>query len=326
MAVMDSVWGADHLKRNEVFNDQLKEMFEEPLMSAQFVRMISGFGDGDNFKVSTIGELPIDQVTESVSLPERRPDTGQFVFNINEFVGVKVPYTDKFMEDDFLAPAAIAATPRKMKRAHDEYFETQVNRLHRVQTQDDPNNFNTVAHRLTAGGPNKTITLEDIAFARYALQKAHAPLNGLVFMVDPSFEFNANITATIADISFNPRWEGIIESGLGDGTGMRFIRNIYGFDIYVSNFLDKVDTVEASLADRQGNVVGTEVGDVANLAFTVADMDAMPFMGAVRRAPKIDSWRDYDIETEFHQLTSRFGLNLWRPESLVTVLSSTALN
>jgi len=324
---MDSVWGATHLKRNEVFNDQLKEMFEEPLQAQQFVRMITDFGDGDNFKVSTIGELPIDQVSEGVSLPERRPDTGQFVFNINEFVGVKVPYTDRFLEDDFLAPAAIAATPRKMKRAHDEYFETQILKLHRVQTPNDSNLFNTAAHRVVAGGLNKTITVQDIAYARYALQKAKAPLMGLVAIVDPSFEFNTNITATIADISFNPRWEGIIESGIGDNTGMRFIRNIYGFDIMVSDFVDTIETAEAGLLERdQATATGAAVGDVANLLFTVADQDAMPFMGAVRRAPNIVTWRDEDIGTEYHQLTSRFGLNLWRPESLVTIVSSTALN
>ena len=124
MPSMDSVWGATHLKRNEIFNDQLKEMFEEELMAQQFIRFVD-FPDGDNWKVSTLGELPIDQVTEGVSLPDRRPDTGQFVLNVNQFVGTKVPFTDKFMEDDFLAPAAIAALPRKMKRSFDEFLETE---------------------------------------------------------------------------------------------------------------------------------------------------------------------------------------------------------
>lgn len=326
MAVMDSVWGADHLKRNEVFNDQLKEMFEEELQAQRFVRMIDGFGDGDNFKVSSIGELPIDQVTEGVALPERRPDTGQFVFNINEFVGVKVPFTDKFLEDDFLAPAAIAALPRKMKRAHDEYFETQIMKLHRVQTNNDPNTINSAAHRIVANGAGREVTLQDFAYARYALQKAKAPLGGMVAIVDPSFEFNTNITSTLVDISFNPRWEGIIETGIGDSTGLRFIRNIFGFDVMVSDFVDQVDAAEAALTDYEGNTTASVVGDVANMFFTVADQDALPFIGAFRRAPRMETWRDWDVETDFHQLTSRFGLNLWRPESLVTIISSTTLS
>lgn len=73
MPAMDSVYGATHLKRNEVFNDQLKEMFEDQLFAQSMVRFVDNFGDGDNWKVSTIGELTIDQMSEGVSLPERRP-------------------------------------------------------------------------------------------------------------------------------------------------------------------------------------------------------------------------------------------------------------
>jgi len=59
--------------------------------------------------------------------------------------------------------------------------------------------------------------------------------------------------------------------------------------------------------------------------FTIAEDDAKPFIGAWRRSPSIKSWRDEDIETEYHQLSARFGLNLYRPESLVTIASSTTL-
>lgn len=329
MATMDSVWGATHLKRNEVFNDQLKEMFEQELMAMATVKFINNFGDGDNWKVSSLGELPIDQVSEGVSLPERRPDTGQFVFNINEFVGVKVPFTDKFMEDDFLSSAAIATLPRKMKRAFDEYFESQVFKIQRVQTTNDPNVINTAAHRLVGSGdatptPVGGITVEDFAFARFALQKAAAPLTNLVAFVDPSLEFNINLTSTIIDISFNPRWEGIIETGMGMPDGIRFLRNIFGFDVFVTDFLDTATAAEASVVSFDGSN-GVLVGDKACQFMTLADDDAKPYIGSWRRTPRIDSWRDFDVETEFHQLTSRFGLNLWRPESLVTIFSRPSL-
>ena len=337
MPAMDSVWGADHLKRNEVFNDQLKEMFEDQLFAMNLISFIDNFGDGDNWKVSSLGELPIDQMSEGVSLPERRPDTGQFVFNINEFPGVKVPFTDKFLEDDFLAPAAIASLPRKMKRAFDEYFETQTYKLQRVQTSNDPNTINTADHRIVASGdsastpaePNDTVTLEDFAYARYAIQKAKGPLTQMVAVVDPSFEFNTNLTATLVDVSNNPRWEGIIETGMGAGDGIRFLRNIYGWDVFVSDYLDTLETAEAALTTYDGTAPagagGGQVGYKANQFMTVADDDSKPYIGSFRRAPRIASWRDDDIETEYHQLSARFGLNLWRPESLITILSATTL-
>ena len=329
MATMDSLWGATHLRRQEVINDQLKEMFEQELMAMATVNFISNFGDGDNWKVSSIGELPIDQVSEGVSLPERRPDTGQFVFNINEFVGVKVPFTDKFMEDNFLANAAIATLPRKMKRGFDEYFESQVWKIHRVQTNNDPNAINSAAHRLVGSGdgtptPTGGITIEDFAFARFALQKAAAPLTNLVAFCDPSLEFNLNLTSTLVDVSFNPRWERIIETGMGMPDGVRFLRNIYGFDVFVTDFLDTATAAEASVVSF-GGANGVLVGDKACQFMTLADDDSKPYIGAWRRTPRVDSWRDFDVETEFHQLTSRFGLNLWRPESLVTIFSRPTL-
>lgn len=332
MTAMDSVWGATHLKRQEVINDQLKEMFEEELMAMATVNFINNFGDGDNWKVSSIGELPIDQVSEGVSLPERRPDTGQFVFNINEFVGVKVPFTDKFQEDDFLASAAIATLPRKMKRGLDEYFESQVWKIQRVQTFDDPNIINTASHRLVGSGdggtgetPTAGLNLEDFAYARYALQKAKAPLTNLVAFVPPAFEFNVNLTSTIVDISFNPRWEGIIETGMGMNDGVRFLRNIFGFDVFVTDFLDEAEAVETSVVDFSTSGQSVAVGDKACQFMTLADDDAKPYIGAWRRTPRVDSWRDFDVETEYHQLTARWGLNLWRPESLVTIFSRAGL-
>lgn len=326
---MDSVWGATHLKRNEVFTNQIKEMFEDQVFAQGMVRFINDFGDGDNYKISSIGELAIDQMSESVALPERRPDTGQFVFNINEFVGVKVPFTDKFLEDDFLAPAAISSLPRKMKRAFDEYFETQVLKLHQVQTNNDLNVINNGRHRITAGGGGTSgiLNLQDFAYARYSLQKASAPLTGLIAIVPPSFEFNQNITANLVDISFNPRWEGIIETGIGMGDGVRFLRNIFGWDVFVSDYLDTATAGEAAVltyADDANGGVG--VGDKFCQFMTVADDDAKPYIGAWRRTPGVKSWRDEDVETEYHQLSARFGLNLWRPESLVTIATADALN
>ena len=326
MTAMDSVWGATHLKRNEVFTSQIKEAFEDEVFAQGMVRFINDFGDGDNYKISSIGELTIDQMSESVSLPERRPDTGQFIFNINEFVGTKVPFTDKFLEDDFLASAAIASLPRKMKRAFDEYFETQVLKLHQVQTAADQNVINNAAHRFGASGTNGEMTLNDFAYARYSAQKAKLPLRNLVAVVDASFEFNTNITATLTDVSFNPKWEGIIETGIGANDGVRFLRNIYGWDIFVSDYLDTETATEALFEYDGSTAATTAAGDKFNQFMCLADDDAKPYIGAWRRSPKMVSWRDEDIETDYHQLSARFGLNLWRPESLITIASSTSLN
>lgn len=325
MPGMDSVWGATHLKRNEVFTSQIKEQFEDQTFMMGMVRMINDFGDGDNYRISSLGELAMDQMSESQSLPERRPDTGQFVFNINEHVGLKVSFSDKFLEDDFLAPAAVSSTPRKMKRAFDEYFETQALKLHRVQTSNNFNTINGARHRITASGTSLALTQGDFAYARYALQKAKVPLSGLVAIVDPSFEFNTNINATQVSNVDGPRWNAGEMPVVGDG--VRFLQTIAGFDVYVSDYLDVATATEASVLDYKDTANGgVVVGNVFNLFFCMGEEDAKPFIGAWRRSPRIVSWRDEDVEKEYHQFSARFGLNLYRNESLVTIASATALS
>ena len=325
MPAMDSVWGSTHLKRNEVFTSQIKEMFQDQTFMQGMVRQINDFGDGDNYRISSLGELAIDQMSESVALPERRMDTGQFVFNINEHVGLKVSFTDKFLEDDFLAPAAVSSAPRKMKRAFDEYYETQTLKLHRVQTNDNANTINDADHRIIASGTGKTISQNDFAYARYALQKAKVPLSGLVAVVDPSFEFNTNINATLSANVDGPRWNAQ-DGTMVAGDGIRFLNTIFGFDVYVSDYLDTATAAESALREYDGSTgSGSAIGDKFNLFFCMGEEDAKPFIGAWRRMPRIVSWRDEDVETEYHQFSARFGLNLYRPESLVTIAATPTL-
>lgn len=320
---MDSTWGNDHLHRNEIFNRMLKEVLRDDLFAEQWVNYIGDFTDGSNYKINSVGELTVDQMAEATSLPDRRPDTGQFVFNINEFVGVKTSYTDVFLEEDFMASQVLSALPDRMTRAFQEYLETRVLHLHNEQTADDPNSINGAQHRFTANGSNRTITIQDLAYVSYSLKKANVGTNAMIGIVDPAFEFNTNVSSQVVT-SDNPQYRGIIESGIG--SGFRFIRNIYGIDLYTSNYLDKVDAAESSLTDYQGNTTASVAGDSANIFFSAQDRMNLPFIGAWRRRPVIKSWRDDDKETEYHQMSARFGLALFRPENLVTMISSQVLN
>jgi len=319
---LDSTWGNDHMHRNEVFNTMLKQVLRDDLFAEQWVNYIGDFTDGSNYKINSVGELTVDQMAEATSLPDRRPDSGQFVFNINEFPGIKTSYTDVFLEDDFMANQVLATLPDRMTRAMEEYMETRVLRLQREQTNNDSNTINGADHRFTANGTARAITLNDLAYVNYVLKKASVNRGAMIGIVDPSFEFNINVSSQV-QTSDNPQYRGIIESGIGQG--FRFIRNIYGIDLYTSNYLDTEDAAEAALTDYQGNTTATVAGDVANMFFSTADRETLPFIGAWRRRPVIKSWRDEDKETEYHQMSSRFGLALYRPENLVTCVSSTVL-
>ena len=323
---MDTSWGANHLMRNEVFSNQIKEIFMDEVYARQWVNMTSELPDGMNLKINSIGELSMDEAAESTELPSRRMDTGQFIFNIDEHQGVKVDFTDEFFEDDFMAPQVLAGTAQRMMRAFDVEFETKV--LATInkdggQVKNAGNILNGRRHRMTASGATRKLSLADFAYAKQALKKAHVPMVNLVAVVDPSVEFDLDITSNLVDISNNPRWEGIVETGIGSGT--RFIRNIYGFDVYTSDYLDTYASGESALTNYSGTTVAPVAGDKMALFFS-ASSDASPFMGAFRRTPAIKSWRDEAIGTEFHQMTTRYGLGLYRPESVVSMWHSDPLN
>lgn len=329
MAGMDSTWGSDYFHRNEIFSSMMKETFEDELFAMNFVYMLSDFGsEGSNYKINTIGSMEVAEMQEGVPLQSNNPDAGQYIFNIDQFIGSKSEFTRTFLEEDFQANEVLAQVPGKMNRALNEYIESAIYRLQREQTANDANAINGRMHRLVASGdgtsaPTNALTVQDFAYAKLALDKAKAPQTNRIAIVSPETEFVLNTNINITDISNNPRWEGIIETGLVT-SGYRFIRNIYGFDVYTSDYLDVTTADEAALTTYGGGVVADSTGMIANQFFVAGGTDG-PFMGAWGRSPAINSWEDPAIETEYHQLSAKFGFGLYRPESLVTILSNNSI-
>ncbi len=141
-------------------------------------------------------------------------------------------------------------------------------------------------------------------------------MTNLVAIVDPSVEFALSTLAPTMDVTYNPQWTGIISEGLA--TGMKFSRNIYGFDVYVSDYLPVIAAGE-TISTR---VSGTNA--VANLFFSAAG-DMKPWIGAWRQSPRVDAEFNKDRQREEYVTTCRYGVKLYRPENLVTVLSSTGV-
>lgn len=331
---IDRSWGSTHLERSEIFRQELKMRQELPTTAQQWVNWIGDLpGDSirTTLKVNSLGALGIDTWEEGKALPSRRMDTGQFTFNIDKFVGNKVELTDHFFETSFQANQVLSNVVPEMKRAHDVYMETEfLKTINDGQTANDANTINSGKHRMVGSGdgssaPADSLTLSDFSYAGYALNKAAAPVQGRIAVVDSITAHNLNVKANIVDVSNNPMWEGLLTSGHLDGTGLRFVRNIYGIDVYVSEFLPTISADEASLTAYDGTVpTAADIsGFVANYIMVVGG-DSSPVIGAMGRSPRLVSWRDEDIETEYHQLTQSFGFGLYRPENAITFLTDPA--
>lgn len=303
----------DHLTRSEVWSSQLKDVLMDELMATQYVNWLSEFPDGDTFTIPSIGEAQVENYTENSGITYAPLDTGEFQFTITEYLASGIYITEKAKQDMYYMNQLVSQFVPKQERAIMEDVEAFILNLQSGQTASTANSINGASHRFVATGTNEVFTVADFAKARYALKKANVPDTDLVAIVDPSVEYTINTLTNIANVSNNPHWEGIVSSGVA--TGMRFVKNVYGFDVYVSNNL-------ADANEQIDSAGPTTAAGKANMFFSAAS-DVTPFIGAWRQMPKVDSEFNKDKQRDEYVVTARYGAKLYRPENLVCVLSDT---
>ena len=321
MAGMNTA-NSQHLIRSELWSSELKEILRDEMMAQKFVRMLEGFGDGDQFTIPSIGQLQVSDYTEDQAVNYRPMDTGEFTFTIDKYLESATYITKKAQQDAFYSSQMQAAFVPEMERAIMAHFETTTLATPEVGVSANSNeSIDGYEHRWAAGGTGAVMTVEDFARARLNLKQANVPDTNLVALVDPSVEFTLNTLTNIADVSNNPRWEGIVADGIATGT--RFVKNVYGFDVYTSNYLaDVTDSALPTAADA--GVDFSSANGKANLFFSAAG-NVNPFVGAWRQQPEVDY--DYNKDFQRHEfvMTGRYGVKLYRPENMVRVISKTSV-
>lgn len=243
--------------------------------------------------------------------------TGNFQFSLTDYKTSATYITDKMKQDSMWSSQVIARFVPEMRRALAVSMESDILAIgNSGQTASALNTINGADHRIVASGTGETMAPQDFAKARYALRKAHVPMTNLVAIVDPTVEYTLSTMTNLVNMSYNPRWEGIVRDGMT--TGMRFIMNIYGFDVYTSDFLPT--SISETISGTNG---GTVASGVANYFFSAAGGDTSPFIGAVRQEPKVESERNKDLLRDEYVVSTRYGFGFYRPENLVTVLTDT---
>ena len=66
------------LTRAELWSSELKDVLQDEMMAQKYVRMLSGFPDGDVFTIPSIGDLQVDNYEEDTNVLYRPMDTGEF--------------------------------------------------------------------------------------------------------------------------------------------------------------------------------------------------------------------------------------------------------
>jgi len=306
-----SASNSEHLIRSNLWSSQIKEVLEDELLGMKYVDMITDFPDGDTINIPSIGQAETYDYEEGQAVRYTGMDTGNFTFSITDYKASGTYITNKMKQDSFYMSRLVSSFVPKQSRAIAVAMESDIMAIgNSGQTASDLNVINGADHRWVGSGTNDVIAITDFAKAKYALQKANVPMSNLVAIVDPSVEYTLSTLSNLTNVSNNPKWEGIVRDGMT--TGMRFVMNIYGFDVYMSNYLPSSisETVDSNAVTN----------GVANYFFSAAP-DVLPFVGSVRQAPKVDSEYNKDLQRDEYVTTCRYGFKLFRPENLVTVIT-----
>ncbi|MFQ5786453.1 MAG: hypothetical protein ACE5H1_00580, partial [Thermodesulfobacteriota bacterium] len=243
------------LIRSQVWTPELKESLKDELQALGFVRYLPDFL-GTTLNIPSIGEATVRDYVEDQAVVYDALDTGNFTFTINKYIQSGNYITEKARQDLFYAQQLEAEFVPKERRAIMESIETAVYAITQDsnrggQTTANANTINGADHRWVGNGSNETMDITDFARANYSLNKANVPETNRVAIVDQSVGYKLQTATNIVNLSNpNPQWAGVINTGLAKN--MRFITNIYGFDVYVSNYLPTANETIGSKATTAG--------------------------------------------------------------------------
>ncbi len=304
------------LVRTNVWTRQIKELLLDDLNAMKFVKVLSEFPDGYTINIPSIGEAETADFNEGQAVKYNAMDTGNFTFSFDQYKYSAHAISEKFKRDSFYAQDVIAAFVPRQHRALMEAVETRIfAQANAGQTASNVNLINNADHRWVGTGTGGAIALQDFARAMYALQKANVPLTNLCAVVDPSVAYTLQTQTNLVNlITPNQQWADITTKGAI--TGFKFMFNVYGFDLYISNYLPSVGTE---------TIAGTTVTNgVANYFFSATPGDTSPWIGGFRQMPTVYSEFNKDLQQEEYLTIAEYGFKLYRPENMVTVLTSTS--
>lgn len=309
--------------RAKIYSGILREQLEPELIAMNYVDVINSFPDGDKWEDVEMGNATVTDYHEGEEIDFKGLDFATRTFEINEYVNSGHYVTAKFAQDSYLASQIMAKVPALEARAIAADLEQKIFNL-AVKTNSiiQPSNatiLNGMQHRFVAGDATNgwgKLTPEDFAYASVALNKVnyHGPRVAII----PSYQEYAIVSndRIKASLQYNPKFEGIVRDGAM--TGMKFAFNIYGWDVYTSEFLPK--STESGLKDREGAQSFSALTNCGVALLFTNITDRRPFRMAWRQMPKFEGRWNMAKQREEYVTVARYGLDVGDQENLVVIL------
>lgn len=306
--------------RATIYSGMLREALEPELIAMNYVDVIKDFPDGDKWQDVEIGNATVTDYAEGEEIDFKGLEIGTRDFEINHYVNSGHYVTAKFAQDSYLASQIMAKVPALEARAIAADLEQKILDLANKQTANDANKYNGMQHRFVAGTSGDgwgVLTPEDFAYATVALKKVN--YIGPKIAIIPSYQEYAIINnSRMKDaLKFNPNFEGIVRDGAM--TGMRFSFNIYGWDVYTSEYLPTVSG-ETSLKDREEAQTFSALTNCGIAVLFANIADRRPFRMAWRQMPKFEGQWNMAKQREEYVTVARYGVGVGDIENLVVIL------
>jgi hypothetical protein len=293
---------ASNLIRDDIWSQRVKEELEEALIGKRLIDFVTDFPDGDTLHIPTLGNLLTRDYQENDDITVDDPAIGDFTLVIDKYVQTGIAITDKLAQDTFYMSVLNVKYPQKMIRAIMERLENDIFLLHKKQTSNNANTINGQPHRFVGSGSSNVIEIADMIQAKLSFDKANVSKVGRIANIDPT------VAARLISLDQIVRQDVYgANSHIREGFGTsEFLGRAYGFDMFESNMLDE--------ATALNHVAGGSL--IANVF-----VGEEAFIGAMRALPEIESARNWEKKRDVFHATTRYGLDLFRPESLVVVLT-----
>jgi hypothetical protein len=305
----------------EQYSKFILENLHDGMLPDGLTRDVSDFGTGTTLNIKTVGTRTIQDVQEGVAMTFNPIDSGTVTLTITDYIGDAWSVSDELREDGSQIDQLSAASAMESTRAIQENIETKfLIACANAQTANSQNLVNGFAHRFYGGGASKQVELMDFAYMKLAFDKANVPVAGRIMFVDPIVEMTLNSLVAVTSIANNPMFEGHLTEGFS--REHKFIKNIFGFDIYTSNRLALTTGDLTNVTDRDGGAVTGAAGEVLSIAMCVADDNCKPIMRAWRRQPSVEGWRESEMREDRYQTSARFGFGAQRVDTLGVLITS----
>jgi hypothetical protein len=295
----------------EQYSDFILMNLHDGMLPAVFYRDVSDFGSGDTLHIKTVGSVTLQEAAEDTPLIYNPIETGEITMSITEYKGDAWYVTDDLREDgtsiDRLMAERSAESTRAFQEVNESNFLQTAGEIY--QGASDPYNVNLQPHLIVSLETNNVFALKHLIQMRLSFQKANVPDGGRIFICDPVVEATLNGLVSITrDVS--PFAQEILKGGMT--RGMKFLFNIYGWDIMTSNRLFQG-------AFNDGTTAAT---GVANLFMCVLDDQTKPLMYASRRNIKVEGERNKDRARDEFVARARYGYGIQRMDTLGCLVTS----